>query len=169
MEIHFKRQMMCLTFFLSLSAFCCGNVVENTRARRAADVSGVGQGKRNVQPKNYNVMPQIVNLGRELVRINVQKNSVEYSQNGGRSWVTRCSNASYGTFRDLLVYGNELLACTSKGVYVSTNDGRSFAPRCTNSSYGEFLNLQESGSELLANTTKGLYYSRNGGRSWVRR
>ena len=72
-------------------------------------------------------------------------------------------------FRDLLVYGNELLACTSKGVYVSTNDGRSFAPRCTNSSYGEFLNLQESGSELLANTTKGLYYSRNGGRSWVRR
>ena len=114
-------------------------------------------------------MPQIVNLGRELLRINVQKNSVEYSQNGGRSWVTRCSNASYGTFRDLLIYGNELLACTSKGVYVSTNEGRSFAPRCTNSSYGEFLNLQESGSELLANTTKGLYYSRNGGRSWVRR
>ena len=114
-------------------------------------------------------MPQIVNLGRELVRINVQKNSVECSQNGGRSWVTRCSNASYGTFRDLLEYDGELLACTSKGVYVSTNDGRSFAPRCTNSSYGEFLNLQDGGSELLANTTKGLYYSRNGGRSWVRR
>ena len=158
-----------MTLFLSLSAFCCGNVVENARARRAADVSGVGQGKRNVQPKKNKDMPQIVNLGRELVRINVQKNSVECSQNGGRSWVTRCSNASYGTFRDLLVYGNELLACTSKGVYVSTNDGRSFAPRCTNNSYGEFLNLQESGSELLANTTKGLYYSHNGGRSWVRR
>ena len=114
-------------------------------------------------------MPQIVNLGRELVRINVQKNSVECSQNGGRSWVTRCSNASYGTFRDLLEYDGELFACTSKGLYVSTNGGRSFAPRCTNSSYGEFLNLQESGSELLANTTKGLYYSRNGGRLWVRR
>ena len=160
---------MCMTLFLTRSTFCCGNVVENARARRAADVSGVGQGKRNVQPKKYNVMPQIVNLGRVLVRINVQKNSVECSQNGGRSWVTRCSNSSYGTFRDLLVYGNELLACTSKGVYVSTNEGRSFAPRCTNSSYGEFLNLQESGSELLANTTKGLYYSHNGGRSWVRR
>ena len=158
-----------MTLFLTLSTFCCGDVRENETGRRAADVSGVGQGKRNVQPKNYNVMPQIVNLGRELVRINVQKNSVECSQNGGRSWVTRCSNASYGIFRDLFVYGNELLACTSKGVYVSTNDGRSFAPRCTNSSYGEFLNLQESGSELLANTTKGLYYSRNGGRSWVRR
>ena len=160
---------MCMTLFLTLSAFCCGDVRENETGRRAADVSGVGQGQRNVQQKKYNVMPQIVNLGRELLRINVQKNSVECSQNGGRSWVTRCSNASYGIFRDLLVYGNELLACTSKGVYVSTNDGRSFAPRCTNSSYGEFLNLQESGSELLANTTKGLYYSRNGGRSWVRR
>ena len=160
---------MCLTLFLTLSAFCCGNVVENARARRAADVSGVGQGKRNVQLKKYHVMPQIVNLGRELLRINVQKNSVECSQNGGRSWVTRCSNASYGTFRDLLEYDGELLACTSKGLYVSTNGGRSFAQRCANSSYGEFLNLQDSGSGLLANTTKGLYYSRNGGRSWVRR
>ena len=160
---------MCLTLFLSLSAFCCGNVVENVRARCAADVSGVGQGKQNVQPKKYNVMPQIVNLGRELVRINVQKNSVECSQNGGRSWVTRCSNASYGTFRDLLECDGELLACTSKGLYVSTNGGRSFAQRCANSSYGEFLNLSDGGSGLLANTTKGLYYSRNGGRSWVRR
>lgn len=41
-------------------------------------------------------MPEIENLGRELVRINTQKNSVEYSQNGGRSWVMRCSNNSYG-------------------------------------------------------------------------
>ena len=160
---------MCLTLFLSLSAFCCGNVVENARARRAAKVIGAEQGQRNVQLKKYHVMPQIVNLGRELVRINVQKNSVECSQNGGRSWVTRCSNASYGTFRDLLEYDGELLACTSKGLYVSTNGGRSFAQRCANSSYGEFLNLSDGGSGLLANTTKGLYYSRNGGRSWVRR
>ena len=34
-------------------------------------------------------MPQIVNLGKELVRINTQKNTVEYSQNEGRSWVKR--------------------------------------------------------------------------------
>ena len=106
-------------------------------------------------------MPQIVNLGKELVRINALKNSVEYSQNGGRSWVMRCCNSSYGEFRDLLVYGSELLACTSKGLYVSTNEGRSFAPRCTNSSYGDFLNLQEAGTELLANTSKGLFFSRN--------
>ena len=81
----------------------------------------------------------------------------------------RCSNGSYGTFRDLLVYGRELLACTSKGLYVSTNDGRSFSPRCMNNSYGDFLNLQDAGTELLANTSKGLYYSRNEGRSWVKR
>ena len=116
-------------------------------------------------PGNWNP-----HLGNTTVwSINAQKNSVEYSQNGGRSWVMRCCNGSYGEFRDLLVYGRELLACTSKGLYVSTNEGRSFAPRCTNSSYGDFLNLQDSGTELLANTSKGLYYSRNEGRSWMRR
>ena len=114
-------------------------------------------------------MPQTVNLGRELVRINPAKNSIEYSQNGGRSWVMRFCKNSYGTFRDLLVYGREVLACTSKGLYVSTNDGRSFSPRCMNNSYGDFLNLQDAGTELLANTSKGLYYSRNEGRSWVKR
>ena len=46
--------------------------------------------------KLFSLMPEIENLGRELVRINTQKNSVEYSQNGGRSWVMRCSNNSYG-------------------------------------------------------------------------
>lgn len=114
-------------------------------------------------------MPQIVNLGRELVRINPAKNSIEYSQNEGRSWVMRCNNNSYGTFKDLLVYGHELLACTSKGIYVSNNNGYSFAIRCTNSSYGEFLNIQDTGKELIANTTKGIYYSQNEGRSWVMR
>lgn len=114
-------------------------------------------------------MPQIVSAGKELVRINTQKNSIEYSQNEGRSWVMRCNNNSYGTFKDLLVYGHELLACTSKGIYVSNNEGRSFAIRCTNSSYGEFLNIQDTGKELIANTTKGIYYSQNKGRSWVTR
>lgn len=116
-------------------------------------------------------MPQLINIGKELLRINTAKNTIEYSQNGGRSWVTRCSNSlSYGTFIDLLQHGREILSCTSKGLYVSQNDGRSFMPRCTNtSSYGDFLNLQENGSELLANTSKGLYYSRNDGGSWVRR
>jgi len=125
--------------------------------------------KDNKKPKKYKTMPQIVNLGPELLRINIAKNSIEVSQNGGRSWVVRYSGGNYGVFRDLLPYGAELLACTSQGLYVSANQGRSFVIRCNNSSYGEFLNLQNAGSELLANTTKGLYYSRNAGRSWVRR
>ncbi len=114
---------------------------------------------------------QMINIGSELLRINPSKNTIEYSQNDGRSWVTRCSNgSSYGTFTSLLPLGREVLACTSKGLYVSQNDGRSFSPRCTNiSSYGDFLSLQFNGKELLANTSKGLYYSRNEGRSWIKR
>jgi len=114
-------------------------------------------------------MPQLINLGAEMLRINTARNTIEFSQNAGRSWTVRYNGNSYGTFRDLLPYGNELLACTSKGLYVSTNQGRSFVVRCNNSSYGDFLNLQDAGTELLANTSKGLYYSRNAGRGWVKR
>ena len=123
---------------------------------------------RNIAPASSS---QMISIGSELLRINTTKNTIEYSHNDGRSWVTRCSNStSYGTFTCLLPLGRELLACTSKGIYVSQNQGRSWAPRCTSTSaYGNFLNLQYTGKELLANTTKGLYYSRNEGRSWVKR
>lgn len=50
-------------------------------------------------------MPQLINLGKEHIRINTAKNSIEYSQNGGRSWVTRCNSTSYGSFIDLLPFG----------------------------------------------------------------
>ena len=126
--------------------------------------------------KTHSTMPQIIKTGGglfskgELLRINPSNNTIESSANGGRSWVIRCNNTSYGTFRDLLAYGREILAATSRGVYVSTNAGRSFSPRCVDTvSYGDFLNLQDEGDTLLANTTRGLYYSTNGGRSWVRR
>ena len=99
----------------------------------------------NVNAQNQNSSSQLINTGSELLRINTAKNSIECSSNGGRSWVTRCSNStSYGTFISLL-------------------------PRCTNTSYGDFLSLMQNGNELLANTSKGLYYSRNDGRSWVKR
>lgn len=115
-------------------------------------------------------MPQMINLGSELLRFNQPKNTIECSKNGGCSWVTRYSSDQCGIFRDLLVFGNEIIACTSKGLYYSGNQGRSWVIRCTNgSSYGEFLNLQEDSGTLYANTSKGLYYSRNGGRGWVRR
>ena len=123
----------------------------------------------------HNTMPQIIKIGGglfssgELIRINPSNNTIESSGNGGRSWIPRCTNTSYGTFRDLLLVGREILAITSRGLYVSTNSARSFSPRCVNTSYGDFLNLQDEGNTLLANTTKGLYYSTNGGRSWVRR
>lgn len=115
-------------------------------------------------------MPQLINIGNELVRINIAKNAIEYSQNSGRSWIIRYNNTSCGSFRDLLQYGREILACTSKGVCYSQNEGRSWILRCCNtSSYGEFISLQENGAELLANTSKGLYFSKNEGRSWIKR
>ena len=123
----------------------------------------------------HNTMPQIIKTSGglfskgELLRINPSNNTIEVSANGGRSWSPRCTNASYGTFRDLLLVGSEILAATSRGLYVSTNAARSFSPRCVNTSYGDFLNLQDEGNSLLANTSKGLYYSTNGGKSWVRR
>ena len=125
--------------------------------------------------KTHSTMPQIIKTSGglfskgELLRINPSNNTIEVSTNGGRSWSPRCTNASYGTFRDLLLVGSEILAATSRGLYVSTNAARSFSPRCVNSSYGDFINLQDEGNTLLANTSKGLYYSTNGGRSWVRR
>ena len=145
-------------------------------------VAAVSQNSRQAESTIYklknsktNTMPQIIKVGGglfssgELIRINPSNNSIESSGNGGRSWIPRCTNTSYGTFRDLLPVSREILAVTSRGLYVSTNSGRSFSPRCVNSSYGEFINLQNEGNTLLANTTKGLYYSTNGGRSWVRR
>lgn len=115
-------------------------------------------------------MPQLIHHRNELLRINTAKNTIECSQNGGQSWVKRCSSTSYGSFIDLLLFDREILACTSKELYASQNDGRSFSPRCTNiSSYGDFLSLQFNGKELLANTSKGLYYSRNEGSSWIKR
>lgn len=147
-------------------------------------MAAVSQNSRQTESTTYklknsktyhNTMPQIIKTGGglfssgELIRINPSNNSIESSGNGGRSWIPRCTNTSYGTFRDLLLVGREILAATSRGLYVSTNSARSFSPRCVNTSYGDFLNLQDEGNTLLANTTKGLYYSTNGGRSWVRR
>ncbi len=148
-------------------------------------MAAVSQNSRQTESTTYklknsktyhNTMPQIIKIGGglfskgELLRINPSNNSIESSGNGGRSWIPRCTNASYGTFRDLLPVGREILATTSRGLFVSTNAARSFSPRCTNtSSYGDFINLQDEGNTLLANTSKGLYYSTNGGRSWVRR
>ena len=114
-------------------------------------------------------MPQMIMLGSEMIRINPAKKSIEYSTSGGRSWSTRYNSSSCGEFIDLLPYGNELLAVTSKGIYYSTSQGRSWSPRYTSSSCGEFQCLMDGGRELLAQTSKGLYYSTSSGRSWSKR
>ncbi len=114
-------------------------------------------------------MAQMIQCGKEMLRINPAKNSIEYSTNNGRTWASRCTSSMYGTFIDLILYGTEILAVTSKGVYYSTNDGRTWASRCTSSMYGEFQSLMDGGNELLAQTSKGLYYSTNDGRTWSKR
>ena len=114
-------------------------------------------------------MPQMISIGSEMIRINPAKNHIEFSTNSGRSWNTRCSSTSSGTFMDLLPYGNEILAITSKGIYYSTNKGGSWNNRCTSTSAGTVLSLMDGGKELLAQTSKGLYYSTNKGGSWNKR
>ena len=89
-------------------------------------------------------MPQIVTCGSEFLRINAQKNSIEYSSNGGRTWHNRFCMSSVGTFRDLLVLGADLFAAT-------------WVTRYNNSAVGEFQTLATDGAVLLAGTSKGAF------------
>lgn len=114
-------------------------------------------------------MAQLINYGNEMIRINTQKNTIEYSTSKGSSWSTRYSGSSCGIFHDLLAYGNEILACTSKGVYYSTSKGSSWSSRYTSSSCGTFMSLADGGNQLLATTSKGLYYSTSKGSSWSKK
>ena len=84
-------------------------------------------------------------------------------------WQSLYQGSACGDFRDLIAYGRELLAVTSKGIYASTNGGKSWMMRYVGSACGEFLTILDGGGELLATTTKGLYRSTNGGSTWLRR
>ena len=113
---------------------------------------------------------RMVQVANEIVRINPQKaNQIDYSTNGGRTWMSCYSGSSCGEFIDLVHYNNELIAITTKGIYYSTNSGRTWMSRYTGTSCGKFLSLMDNGKELLAQTEKGLYYSTNSGRTWMRR
>ena len=113
-------------------------------------------------------MPAIITYGKEMLRIGA-KNRIERSTDGGRNWSARYTGTSCGEFQDLLPYGGEILAVTSKGIYRSTDEGRNWSSRYTGSSYGEFLSLADNGGEVLATTTKGLYRSKDGGRNWSKK
>ena len=113
---------------------------------------------------------RMVQTSNEIVRINPQKaNQIDYSTNGGRTWMSRYSGSSCGEFIDLVHYNNELIAITTKGIYYSTNSGRTWINRYSGTSCGKFLSLMNNGKELLAQTDKGLYYSTNSGRTWIKR
>ena len=116
-------------------------------------------------------MAQMIQHGSEIIRINTQKNTIEYSKDGGRSWHIRFFNISggKGIFVDVFDNGSEILACTSKGVFSSKDDGHSWHSRCTNSAFGEFRQLASDGQNLLATTSKGLFCSKDGGHSWHRK
>lgn len=116
-------------------------------------------------------MAQMIQHGSEIIRINTQKNTIEYSKDGGRSWHIRFFNISggKGIFVDLFDNGSEILVCTSKGVFSSKDDGHSWHSRCTNSAFGEFRQLASDGQNLLATTSKGLFCSKDGGHSWHRK
>lgn len=114
-------------------------------------------------------MPKLINYGGELIRINEEKKRIETSKDNGVNWKPRYTSTSKGEFIDLLPYGNEILAVTSKGIYFSKDGGLNWNIRYTGTSKGEFYSLQDNGNELLAQTSKGLYYSKDKGINWTKR
>lgn len=114
-------------------------------------------------------MAQMIQRGKEIIRINTQKNVIEYSTDGGRSWRSRYMGNTPGVFVDILNYGTDILACTSRGIYCSEDGGKNWRYRYIGSSCGSFLQLASDGKNILATTSKGLYYSKDGGRNWRRK
>ncbi len=63
---------------------------------------------------NFIVMPSLITVGNELIRINPSNNKIECSTNQGRTWSSRYTGSSCGQFVDLLLYGTEIIAVTDK-------------------------------------------------------
>lgn len=71
----------------------------------------------------------MIHYGSEMLRINEEKGTIEYSTNGGRIWSSRYTGSSTGEIESLKDNGSELLATTSKGLYYSKNAGRTWSKR----------------------------------------
>ena len=72
-------------------------------------------------------MSQVIVVGKEMLRISPKNpNHVEYSYNGGRSWLVRYLGLTAGQFRDLQIVGSEIMALTSKGTFFSKTQGRTW-------------------------------------------
>ena len=125
-------------------------------------------GQTNINAQK--TMPRLIQLGNEIIRVNPEKpTQIQYSISGGRMWSSRYTGTSCGEFIDLIVYKNELIAATTKGIYYSTSGGRMWSSRYTGTSCGVFQSLMDNSNELLAQTDKGLYYSTSSGRMWSKR
>lgn len=75
----------------------------------------------------HQFMAALISYGAEMIRISPKSPSkIEYSKNGGSSWISRYTGSSYGEFMSLSDGGNVLLATTSKGLYYSKNGGSSW-------------------------------------------
>ena len=76
-------------------------------------------------------MPQMINRGKELIRISPKDpRAIEYSPDGGRVWVRRYrSLSSQGNFEDLTDNGKEILATCEKGLFYSKNEGKIWIKR----------------------------------------
>lgn len=119
-------------------------------------------------------MPQIIQKGNELIRINPTKRSeLDYSTDNGRNWNRRyATNVTLGEFVDLLDLGNEVLAIVKGGkeIHYSPDGFRNLNRRYgTNANVGIFQNFNLNGTEILATTDKGLFYSKDNARNWNRR
>ena len=72
-------------------------------------------------------MSQVIIVGKEMLRIS-PKNAchIEYSYNGGRSWLVLYLGATVGQFKDLQIVESEIIALTSKGTFYSKTQGRTW-------------------------------------------
>lgn len=62
-----------------------------------------------------------------LLKINLEKNQIDYSKNEGKTWHMQGKiSSSYGDFQDLTSNGDKLIAVTTKGVFQSKNDGKTW-------------------------------------------
>ena len=113
-------------------------------------------------------MAQMIEVGREFLRINSQKNTIEYSKDG-RNWARRGGPFMKGILNDICLFGQCIYAATSKGICYTKDNGVNWSYKTQTTAYGEFQSLTVSGTILYAQTSKGLYYSKDGGTNWSKR
>lgn len=75
-------------------------------------------------------MGRMITFNGKLIRINEKDtNKLESSTNNGRNWSHHCGVGNNFNFEDLVENGSEILATTSKGLYVSKNGGKNWSKR----------------------------------------